>query len=425
MEIRKGKLFFDGCDTTELAKEWGTPVYLLSENKILEKTKEIRKEFLDKYENTRAAYAAKAFLTAGFCKLIEKEGLCLDVVSVGELYTAIKAEFPAERIEFNGNNKTDEELEMAISYGVGRIIIDDAEEIDRIHSFCEKLNKKTAVLIRVTPGVSADTHAYISTGHTGSKFGIPLEESGFWEIIEKAIKDVKLDFLGYHFHIGSQLFDNKTHIEALEKTLELVKETKKRFNFDIREINIGGGFGVKYTDSDLPKSFSYFLDPVMKRLDEFCKEIKIKRPAVVIEPGRSVVAEAGMTLYTAGTVKRLENGKTWLSVDGGMTDNIRPALYQAKYDAVIANKATEEKTEIVTICGKCCESGDILIEDIKVPTPKRGDIIAVFSTGAYGYSMANNYNKIAIPPVVMLNNGKSRLIVKRQSLDDLISREIL
>ncbi|HBD65173.1 MAG TPA: diaminopimelate decarboxylase [Clostridiales bacterium] len=424
-EIKNNTLFFDGCNTVDLAEKYGTPLYVLSETAIVEKCSEIRNSFLKKYERTRAAYASKAFLTLSICKIIEREGLCIDVVSGGELFTAIKAGFPAEKIELNGNNKSVEELKLAVDYGIGRIIVDGLDELSLLEEICRDKGKKSNILYRITPGVKSDSHDYIVTGKKDSKFGIPLDNDVIFPAIEQAINSDYINFMGFHFHVGSQLHDNESHLKALDIALKLIKDTKEKYNYVTPELNVGGGFGINYTDSDTKKPYAYFLDPIMERIEEFSKEMGIMRPEIVIEPGRSIVGEAGITLYTLGTVKDIKGIRKYASVDGGMTDNIRPALYQAKYDGVIANKAEMLKTEVVTICGKCCESGDVLIRDIKVARPERGDIFAIFSTGAYGYSMASNYNKNPLPAVVLVKDGKSEIIVKRQSFEHMIANEVI
>ncbi len=425
IEIKNNILYFDGCNTLDLAKEYGTPLYLYSENLILSKLNEIKSSFLNKYDNTRAAYAGKAFLTKYMCKLIEKEGLSLDVVSGGELYTAIEVDFPAERIEFNGNNKSIEELEMALDYNIGRIIVDNVYELERIIELCREKNTTSNLLFRITPGVMSDTHDYITTGKKDSKFGIPLDEDILFPAVKKAIKSEYVNFLGFHFHVGSQLHNNLSHVGALDVVLKLIEKVKILFDFNIKEFNMGGGFGIKYTEEDDPMPISYFVDPLMKRLDSFCQNLGIVRPSVVMEPGRFIVGEAGIQLYTIGSIKEIPGIRTYASIDGGMTDNIRPGLYQAEYTGLIANKASDKSNKTVSISGKCCESTDILIKNIKLPNPESGDIFAVFSTGAYGYSMANNYNKIPIPGVVLVKNGKSELIVKPQNYADMISRELI
>jgi len=424
-EIKDNILYFDGCNTVELAKKYGTPLYVMSETAIVDKCKEIRDTFINKYKRTRAAYASKAFLTLAMCKIIEREGLCLDVVSGGELYTAIKADFPAERIEFNGNNKSTEELELAIDYDIGRIIVDGFDELEIIEDICKKKGKKTNILYRITPGVKSDSHDYIVTGKKDSKFGFPLDDDVIFPAIEKAINSTYINFLGFHFHVGSQLHNNESHLKALKIALKLIKDTIDKYNYVTQELNIGGGFGIRYTDADDKKPYAYFLDPMMAEIEEFSKRMNIKRPEIVIEPGRSIVGEAGITLYTIGTIKDIEGIRKYVSVDGGMTDNIRPALYQAKYECVIANKASQPSTDLATISGKCCESGDILIRDAYIPLVERGDILAVFSTGAYGYSMASNYNKNPFPATVLVKEGKSEVIVKRQTYEHMIANEII
>jgi diaminopimelate decarboxylase len=423
-DIKNGILYYDGCNTLELAEKYGTPLYVMSETKILEKCKEIRESFLNKYERTRAAYAAKAFLTLSMCKIIENAGLCIDVVSGGELYTAIKAEFPPEKIEFNGNNKTIEEIELAIDYNIGRIIVDGIDELELIEKICEEKGKKANILYRITPGVKSDSHDYIVTGKKDSKFGIPLDDEIIFPAVEKAINSEYVCFLGFHFHVGSQLHNNDSHLKALDTSLKLIKDTMEKYGYATPEMNIGGGFGIKYTDADNAKPYSYFLDPMMDKIEKFSKELNITRPEVVIEPGRSIVGEAGMTLYTIGTIKNIPGIRKYVSVDGGMTDNIRPALYQAKYEGLVANKADMPKTDTVTICGKCCESGDVLIKDAQVAPVERGDIFAIFSTGAYGYAMASNYNKIPFPAIVSVKDGKSKIMVKRQTYEDMIMNEL-
>ncbi|KUK73174.1 MAG: Diaminopimelate decarboxylase [Clostridiales bacterium 38_11] len=424
-DIKNNELHVDGYSTTQLVKEFGTPLYIYSENKIMDRIKEIKKHFLDKYPETHAAYACKAFCTLYMCKLIERDGLWLDVVSGGELYTAIRAGFPSNRIEFNGNNKSEDELQMALDYNIARIVVDNVSELILLNELCMKKGVTSKILFRITPGVVSSTHEYITTGTKDSKFGIPLDENIIYPAIEYAINSENLDFLGFHFHVGSQLHDTNAHMGALEAVLSLIKETKARFDYEIRDFNMGGGFGIKYTDEDNPLQLSDFVDPLMMRLTDFCIENGLRRPAVSMEPGRFIIGEAGFQLYTVGNIKKIPGVRTYISVDGGMTDNIRPGLYGSKYNAIIANKADEPKDSLVYISGKCCESTDIIIKNLKCPLPEIGDIIAVFSTGAYGYSMANNYNKLPVPAVVVIKNGKPQLIVKRQSYEQIIENEIL
>ncbi|QSX04891.1 diaminopimelate decarboxylase [Sedimentibacter sp. zth1] len=424
-KVKDNILYFDGCNTVELAQKYGTPIYVYSKNKIIKKCRELKKCFINKYQNVRVAYAAKAFLTLTMCKIINEEQLCLDVVSGGELFIALKSGFPADKIEFNGNNKTQFELEYAIENDIGRIIVDSLTEVEIIENICRNKNKKVKVLFRITPGVNINSHEYVATGKKDSKFGIPIEEGILFPYVKKAIDSKFVNFLGFHFHIGSQLHDNKPYLIALETSLKLIKDLKSKYNFVVEEINIGGGFGIRYTDEDNVKPYSYFLDPIMKRIIEFFNQITIPIPTVVIEPGRSIVGEAGMTLYEVGNIKEIKGVRTYVAVDGGMTDNIRPALYNSKHDCLVANKASTASTEKYTICGKCCESGDILIKDVYLPKIVEHDFIAVFSTGAYGYSMASNYNKNTIPAVILVSDGKSKIIVKRQTYDGLIENDVL
>jgi diaminopimelate decarboxylase len=422
-QILNSQLHIDNISTVDIAKRYGTPLYVYSYKDIKNQIQTLKEQFENKYENVRIAYASKAFNCVAICQIMQHLGVCLDIVSEGELYTAKKAGFDMKNIEINGNNKLISELEDAIEYGVGRIIVDGLSELDIIEDICKRKNKRTKILFRITPGVDSHTNEKISTGKLDSKFGIPIDEDVLYPQIEKAINSEYVDFLGFHFHVGSQLFDNISHLLATDIILDIVKNVKEKYNYDIKELNLGGGFGATYTNEQR-KPYSYFLDPMMKKIEAFCKKINIDRPAIVIEPGRSIIAEAGIQLYSVGQIKDIKDVRKYVSVDGGMSDNIRPSLYDAKYDAIIANRADENADDLVTICGKCCESGDILIKDIMLPTPKRDDIIAVFTTGAYGYSMASNYNKLPKPAVVMIKDGKVFEIIKRQSYEDMIKNEL-
>lgn len=421
--IQNNHLFWDGCDTTALAKEYGTPLYVYSETAIVNECRELREHFINKYEKVRVAYASKAMNILAILKIIEREGLCLDVVSGGELYTAMVANFPAEKIEFNGNNKSLEELAMALDYGVGRIIVDSLQELDWLIQLCQEKKTTAKILFRITPEVQVATHAFISTGQTDSKFGIPLKPEILFPLIEKAIQAPEIQFYGLHFHIGSQLKENETHLTAAQTALNYVLEIKERFKYEVLELNYGGGFGVRYLSEDTRPSYAYFLDPLMALTQKFCQTHGLQMPTIVIEPGRSIVAEAGITLHEVGSIKEIPNVRKYVAIDGGMTDNIRPGLYEAQYSGMLANKAEEEKTEKVTIAGKACESTDILIKDIFLPPVKTGDIFATFSTGAYGYAMASNYNKIPIPAVVIAKEGQASLVVKRQTYQQIIQNE--
>jgi len=417
-------LIFYGCDTVELAKKYGTPLYVMSEDYIVDRCREIREDFLEKYDNTMAVYASKAFLTKEMARIIKREGLGMDVVSGGELYTAMEVDFPMDRVVFHGNNKLVDEIEMAIKNNVGRIVVDNIRELDIIEDIASKYGKRVNILFRVSPGVDAHTHKYIQTGQVDSKFGIPLDDDAIRTAVKKAMNCKHIDLKGFHFHIGSQIHENESYILAVRKMVELMKELKEDIGFITKEFNTGGGYGIQYKGDENRKNLAFYTDAIMNTLEDECNRHSVQRPFVIIEPGRWIVGEAGITLYTIGTIKEIPGTRTYVSVDGGMTDNPRPSLYQAKYDAVVANKYGEEPVKKVTVAGKCCESGDILIWDLEVPEIEPGDILAVLSTGAYNYSMASNYNRIPKPAVVMVSRGKDRLIVKRETYEDILRNEL-
>lgn len=419
-EIKNNKLYFDGCDTTELAKKYGTPIYVMSQNGIEERINELKEQFTNKYPRTRIAYASKAFCTEGMYAILKKAGVCIDVVSGGEIYAAKQAGFPAEHVEFNGNNKLPKEIDAAVEYGVGHIIVDGLQELPLIIESCKKYKKKMNIMIRITPGVAASTHDFIVTGKKDSKFGIPLEKEIFLPIVKQILDSEYLEFTGLHMHIGSQLFENDAFLKALDVLMDWAALIKTEFNADVKEVNFGGGYGAEYTTEER-KPYSFFLDPMMELLEKRSKAIGIERPEAVIEPGRSIVAEAGITLYTIGQIKEIPGIRKYVSVDGGMGDNIRVALYQAEYEGIVANRAQEPKDDKVSICGKYCESGDIIMTDIMVPkSVKMGDIFATYSTGAYGYVMASNYNNNPIPGVVLVKGGKSAWMVKPQTYEQIV-----
>lgn len=415
---------FAGCDTVELAKKYGTPLYVMSEDYIKDRLGEIEKDFLEKHPKTMAVYASKAFLTKEMARIVKNSAVGMDVVSGGELYTAIQVDFPMEKIIFHGNNKTVDELELAIEHNVGRIVVDHLGEMDLVEEIAKKHNKKVHILFRISPGIDSHTHKYIQTGQVDSKFGIPLNENTIREAMEKALSLEFTELLGFHFHIGSQISDNENHIKAIKIITELMKNMKDEYGFITKELNTGGGYGIHYSGDEERKPLQYFTDRIVKEIDERCEEYNLERPLIIIEPGRWVVGEAGITIYTIGAIKEIPKVRTYVSINGGMPDNPRPALYEAKYEGVVINKVNEELKDIVTIAGKCCESGDILIWDLKVPTVETGDMLAVLSTGAYNYSMSSNYNRIPRPAVVMVSEGKDRLIVKRETYSDILRNDI-
>lgn len=417
-------LMIEKVKATDLVETYGTPLYVFSEKIIRSKCEEIHRDFLKKYPNTKAVYASKAFLPSFMCYILNEEGIGLDVVSGGEIYTAFKNKFPMSKVEFNGNNKTYEELELAVRTGVGRIIVDNLLELETLEQICKIHQTNANILFRIVPDVISDTHDYISTGHKSSKFGVSLEDNFFFKVLEKALSSPNINFKGIHFHIGSQLLVYDSHINATRKALKLIEDIHSTFDIEVEELNIGGGFGIQYLPSDPTHPITYFLEPCMTLIDNYFAKLKLNRPRIIIEPGRWIIGEAGMTLYTIGSIK--ENGHiTYAAIDGGMTDNIRPSLYQAKYHAVIANKLNEPLEMNVTISGKFCESSDLLIKDIKLPVIETGDILAVMSTGAYNYSMANNYNKQPIPAVVLVHEDLHDLVVKRQTYEDLLRYDLI
>ena len=424
--IKDGKLYFNGCNVEELAQKYGTPLYVISEDCIRSKCKELKDSFTEKYPNTKVFYASKAFLTLEMCKIMKEEGMGIDVVSGGELFVAIRAGINPKDIMFHGNNKTTAELKMAIEYSVGRIVVDSVDELQVLEKLAHEANKVVDILFRITPNIDCNTHKYISTGQKDSKFGIPLDGEIIKEAITIAKTSKNINFRGIHFHVGSQLFHNSSHLKAIENAVRLMKSLKSDLDIDVEELNVGGGFGIKYLESDEPKPLSYFIDAIMELIKKNTYENGLKMPKVFIEPGRWMVGEAGITLYTVGTIKDIPGVRTYVSIDGGLPDNPRTALYTAKYQAYLANKMDNERNKTVTIAGKCCESGDILIWDLMVPNSiERGDILSVMSTGAYNYSMASNYNKIPKPAVVMIKDGQERIIVRRESYEDLISMDVI
>ncbi|MDD3689166.1 MAG: diaminopimelate decarboxylase [Synergistaceae bacterium] len=415
-----GHFLFGGWDVAELAEKFGTPLYVLSEDMIRARCRAVKASFMDKWENALAVYAGKAFLPMAMCRIIESEGLGIDVVSGGELYTAKVAGFPMEKVFFHGNSKTRDEIRYALESGVGRIVVDGISEFETLEEEASSLGRKASILFRVSPGVDAHTHKYILTGHTGSKFGIPLVGDYLRDAVRRAMRSEMVSLKGFHFHIGSQIFENTSHVMAVDVLVKTLAGLAADPGFAAEELNMGGGYGVEFDPSGKSPEIGTFTDAMMVRLSEGCASAGIPRPRVIIEPGRRIVSEAGVTLYTVQTVKPISGIVTYVSVDGGMTDNPRPSLYGAKYWAVAAEKMDEKPSETVTIAGKCCESGDVIAENLKVPPLHRGDLVAVLNTGAYTFSMASNYNRIPRPAVVLVSPGRSDVIVERQTYDDLL-----
>lgn len=420
ISAKDGLLYIEGCSMAQIAQDFGTPAYVLSEAAIRDKCKSVREAFTDRHSEAYAAYAGKALLTSALVRIIDSEGLYLDVVSGGELHVALAAGFPAERILFHGNNKSLEELKMAFEKGVGRIIVDNLYELRALLTLCPVYNRHVDILLRITPGVHADTHRYIATGHSGSKFGFPLGSAMLTEALEDIAYQPLIRLLGFHMHVGSQLFNHEAHLNAVSACLELVTAVESEYEIEIEELNFGGGFAVAYTAEDRPQSLSHFTEPIVERVEAHYAAQSRQRPRLFIEPGRYIVAEAGVTLYTTSQEKRVSETVTYLSTDGGMTDNIRPALYGAVYSALPVKNPTAPPTHTVTLCGKCCESGDILISDLKVPDMEQDAVIAVFSTGAYTYPLASHYNKHPHPPIVLVTGDRAEAIVARETYADLL-----
>lgn len=424
MEIKENELYIGGVSSTNLVSEFGSPLYVMDEELLINTCKSYYKNFKCKENNNRVAYAGKAFLTMAMCKLINEQGLYLDVVSGGELYTAYKSGFPLEKVYFHGNNKTYDEIELGVKLGVGRFIVDNIEEMTILNEIATKYNKKQDIYSRLTPGIEAHTHDYIKTGQIDSKFGFAPVGNTIMNAVKYALDYENLNLKGLHCHIGSQIFDIAPFEDAAEIMLGFINDIKKETGHIISELDLGGGFGIHYTNEDKPRETREYCEAILNRVDKVCEKLALERPILTIEPGRSIVGNAGTTLYTIGAIKEIEGVRTYISVDGGMTDNIRPALYGAKYDMTIANKVNDKKDNMVTVAGKCCESGDIFVKDINLQETKRGDVLAVFTTGAYGFSMASNYNKNPRAAVVFVKDGIARLVSKRQSYEDLLSLEV-
>ncbi len=418
-----GHLVHGGCDTVELAQEFGTPLYVLDEGDIRARCKYVRKHFMDKYPDTLALYASKAFSSIAMYRIIKEEGLGLDVVSGGELYTAIKADFPMEKVYFHGNNKTMEEIALAIDNSIGCFVIDNVYEMRCIQKLAQEKGKVVKALLRITPGVSGNTHRYMSTGQTDSKFGFHLNAGMVEPAVEEILQCGNIHFAGIHCHIGSQMYDREVYRDTAGRMTGLMRTIKRDFGIEIEELNMGGGFAVYDMKEDRHIDIVAYIETIMEAVSENCRALDLKLPRLLIEPGRWLAAESGITLYTIGSVKSINGVRKYVSVDGGMTDNPRHALYQANYQAVIANRAKEPETETVTIAGRCCESGDILIPEIQLPEAQPGDILAVLTTGAYNYSMASNYNRLRKPALVMIKDGVPRIAIKRESYEDLVRNE--
>ena len=418
----QGHLVIGGCDSIDLVVEFGTPLYVFDEFSLRRKCAEFKEEFSQRYADTAVIYAGKAFINKALLFLLKEEGLGLDVVSAGELGIARSAGFPPNMVYFHGNNKSAEEIRLACNWRIGRIVVDNFHELTMLGEIAKETGNTPDILPRLSPGIDPHTHRYIATGAIDTKFGFPLTSGD--EAVAQAMS-VNLNLVGLHFHLGSLLFDTEPYERAIEIILSFAAEMKSKHGFELRELNIGGGFAVQYTlDSPAPP-LSVYAEVIASKIVSQCRELHLALPQLVIEPGRAIVGQAGVALYKVGVVKEIPGVRCYVSVDGGMADNIRPALYGSKYEALVANKASAAETKKVTIAGKFCESGDILVKDINLPPISTDDVIAIPDCGAYCLPMASNYNASFKPAIVMVRDGKARLIRRRETIDDLIGCDIV
>lgn len=416
----KNHLEIGGVDTVDLVQKYGTPVYVYDIARVKEQADKFKKTFKQKNVKAQVAYASKAFSSLALYQILAKEDVSLDVVSGGELYTAIQAGFPSQRIHFHGNNKSESEIEAALDYQIGCFVVDNFYELEMLDRLSREREQMINVLIRVTPGVEAHTHEYISTGQVDSKFGFDLNSGQAQKALQSIAGMPYIELLGLHSHIGSQIFETEGFTMAIETLLKQAKQWQEDFGFELKVLNLGGGFGIRYIPEDEPLAIEEHTTAIIESVESSIKELQLSMPEIWIEPGRSLVGDAGVTLYQIGSQKKIPDVRQYLAVDGGMADNIRPALYDAKYTGILANRANDATEETYSIAGKACESGDMLIWDLPLPKAESKDILAIFSTGAYGYAMASNYNRIPRPPVVFVENGKDFLAIKRETYADML-----
>lgn len=418
----EGNLEIGGCDTTQLIKQFGSPLYVMDEANIRNQMRRLKSACEKTSVPYRVAYASKAFNTLAMCRIVEEEGYLLDVVSGGELYTAIQAEFPTDRIYFHGNNKSPKELREAITHGVRYVVVDNMLELTMLEDLANEMGKVVPILFRITPGVEAHTHQFVQTGQEDSKFGFDLASGQADQAVRYVLGSPSLLLKGFHSHIGSQIFDSDAFEVAVNRMVKFINECQIEYSFFPKVLNIGGGLGIRYTDEDTPKPIEEIIHGITAIIEKAFPE---ECPEIWIEPGRWVVGESGTTLYTVGTIKEIPNIRKYVAVDGGLADNPRTALYDAKYEATLANRVNEEATELVSVAGKCCESGDMLIWDVHLPPVKKGDILAISCTGAYNYSMASNYNRLPRPAVVLVQDGKAEVIVERETYEDIVKKDTI
>jgi len=421
----QGHLVIGGCDVVDLTEEFGTPLYLFDESTLRHRCREFKDVFCKYYPDTLVIYASKAFLNRALALIFKEEGLGLDVVSEGELSIAHSVDFPLDKVYFHGNNKTPEELNLALDLGVGRIVVDNFYELEILNGLVKERGMRQDILLRLTPGVDPHTHQYTTTGTIESKFGFPLATGQAEEAVNQALSASNLNFLGFHFHLGSPVPEIQPYELAIEIVVRFAREMNRKFGFDLSEFDIGGGFAVPYTlDSKVPTIADY-ARAVTGKLNSLVSELGLSHPRLIMEPGRAIVGQAGVALYKVGVIKEIPGIKKYVCVDGGMSDNIRPALYGAKYEALVANKASEAEREVVTIAGKLCESGDILTNDINLASVHPGDIIAIPVCGAYSIPMASNYNVMPRPAIVMVKESRAHLIRRRETYQDLMNLDLI
>lgn len=420
-----GHLFFAGMDTVSLAEKYGTPVFLLDDARVRSRVREYKEAMKRNFgEGSMPLFASKSLSFKEIYRMMAEEEIGTDIVSSGELFTAVSAGFPMERAFFHGNNKTDFDIKYAIENGIGYFIADGIEELERIDAYAGKAGIRQKILLRITPGIDPHTHQKISTGGVDSKFGSAIETGLAEKVTAFALSLQNVALCGFHCHIGSQIFEIEPYTDAADIMLGFIADMKAKLGFTAKILNLGGGFGVRYVESDPEISITANIDAIAAHIHAKCAELDVTLPIIYMEPGRSIVADAGMTLYTVGSVKEITGFKNYVSIDGGMTDNPRYTLYQSSYTLCLANRADEKADFACTVGGRCCESGDLIQENVLLPKPKRGDILAVLVTGAYNYSMASNYNRVARPPVVVIRGGEDKLAVRRERFEDLIACDI-
>lgn len=421
----KGHLTIGGCDTVELAEQYGTPLYVVDENQIRQNCRAYKSSIEEHYDgHGLPLYASKAFCCKEICRIADDEGMGLDVVSGGELYTAAQAGFPMDRVYFHGNNKTIDELEMALEHGVGHIVVDNLYELHTLNGLCRSRGDRANILFRIKPGIDAHTHSFIRTGQIDSKFGFALETGEAMEAVKETLTCEHLNLVGLHCHIGSQIFDISPFVLAAEVLISFIAKVKAETGLIMEQLNLGGGFGIKYREKDRAIPYADYMKTVSGAVKAACEKAGVEVPFILIEPGRSIAGAAGITLYRVGGIKTIPGIRTYLSVDGGMTDNPRYILYQSEYELMVANKANLPRDTEVTVAGKCCESGDLIQENTRIQQAEVGDLLAVLSTGAYNYAMASNYNRTPKPAVVMVNGAASRVIVNRETNADMCRNDV-